>query len=98
MCSTGDADANDATQPQYEYIQQPSGPDGGNGGIREQQQPGAGVQYQPAGMAGQRAQAAPYAQAPANGEADSKLIGVAFSPSNEVSQVKFSSNGLKYNF
>uniref|UniRef100_A0A182VH30 Uncharacterized protein n=1 Tax=Anopheles merus TaxID=30066 RepID=A0A182VH30_ANOME len=29
---------------------------------------------------------------------NNQLIGVAFSPSNEVSQVKFSSAGLKYNF
>ncbi|KFB41874.1 AGAP013067-PA-like protein [Anopheles sinensis] len=87
-------------QPQYEYIQQPTGAEAGNqAGLQEQQQQqqqqGVGVQYQ-------RGQGAPYSQAPASGEADpaapNKLIGVAFSPSNEVSQVKFSSNGLKYNF
>ncbi|XP_058127092.1 putative cyclin-dependent serine/threonine-protein kinase DDB_G0272797/DDB_G0274007 [Anopheles ziemanni] len=80
-------------QPQYEYIQQPTGAEAGNqAGLQEQQQQqqqGVGVQYQ-------------RGQAPASGEADpaapNKLIGVAFSPSNEVSQVKFSSNGLKYNF
>ncbi|XP_053668820.1 uncharacterized protein LOC128719219 [Anopheles marshallii] len=82
------ATTNQQQQPQYEYVQQPTGADA------QQDQP----QYQPAaGPFGVRG----HQQQPGS-EGDvstgAKLIGVAYSPSNEVSQVKFSSGGLKYNF
>ncbi|XP_050071901.1 putative mediator of RNA polymerase II transcription subunit 26 [Anopheles maculipalpis] len=83
---------NQQQQPQYEYVQQTTGAEG-------QQELLAQPQYQPAtgqfGVRGTQQQ-----QTGNEGEAATaaKLIGVAFSPSNEVSQVKFSSGGLKYNF
>nr|XP_029708052.1 GATA zinc finger domain-containing protein 10-like [Aedes albopictus] len=75
-------------QSQYEYIQQQQ-----QQALQQQQQQ---QQYDASQQQQQQQQdpsAATDAQATHN-----KLIGVAFSPSNEVSQVKFNGNGLKYNF
>ncbi|XP_052900209.1 putative uncharacterized protein DDB_G0271606 [Anopheles moucheti] len=85
------ATANQQQQPQYEYVQQPTGADG-------QQDQTVQPQYQPA--AGQFGVRGHQQQTGSEGKVSTgaKLIGVAYSPSNEVSQVKFSSAGLKYNF
>ncbi|XP_049279233.1 adenylate cyclase, terminal-differentiation specific [Anopheles funestus] len=79
-------------QPQYEYVQQTSG------GSDAQQDQTVQPQYQPA--AGQFGVRGHQQQPGSEGDSSTtaKLIGVAYSPSNEVSQVKFSSAGLKYNF
>uniref|UniRef100_A0A182MWW5 Uncharacterized protein n=1 Tax=Anopheles culicifacies TaxID=139723 RepID=A0A182MWW5_9DIPT len=79
-------------QPQYEYVQQTTGAD-------VQQDQTAQPQYQPA-ASGQFGVRGHQQQSGSEGDVSTaaKLIGVAYSPSNEVSQVKFSSAGLKYNF
>nr|XP_029711286.1 putative uncharacterized protein DDB_G0271606 [Aedes albopictus] len=77
-------------QSQYEYIQQQQQ---ALQQQQQQQQYDASQQQQQQQQQQQDPSAATDAQATHN-----KLIGVAFSPSNEVSQVKFNGNGLKYNF
>uniref|UniRef100_A0A182W5Q0 Uncharacterized protein n=1 Tax=Anopheles minimus TaxID=112268 RepID=A0A182W5Q0_9DIPT len=82
--------ANQPQQPQYEYVQQTTG--------AEQDQT-VQPQYQPAaGQFGVRGHQQQQSGSEGDGSTAAKLIGVAYSPSNEVSQVKFSSAGLKYNF
>uniref|UniRef100_A0A182N8I1 DUF4794 domain-containing protein n=1 Tax=Anopheles dirus TaxID=7168 RepID=A0A182N8I1_9DIPT len=85
-------------QPQYEYVQQqPTGPDAQQEQLAQPQyQPTAGGQFGVRGY--QQQQQQQQQQAEGDAATAAKLIGVAFSPSNEVSQVKFSSGGLKYNF
>nr|XP_040237752.2 ras-interacting protein RIP3 isoform X1 [Anopheles coluzzii] len=79
---------NNQQQPQYEYVQQ-TGEGQQEQTQYQQQQPSYSVRGQQAPQPGTETDASTNA---------AKLIGVAFSPSNEVSQVKFSSAGLKYNF
>ncbi|XP_053678182.1 probable basic-leucine zipper transcription factor Q [Anopheles nili] len=82
-------------QSQYEYTQQPTGAEADLG----QEQPVKGQQYQPVdGQRGHFQQQQHQGNSATDASTAAKLIGVAFSPSNEVSQVKFSSAGLKYNF
>uniref|UniRef100_A0A182U0I8 Uncharacterized protein n=1 Tax=Anopheles melas TaxID=34690 RepID=A0A182U0I8_9DIPT len=83
-----DVTAPQQQQPQYEYVQQ-TGEGQQEQTQYQQQQPSYSVRGQQAPQPGTETDASSNA---------AKLIGVAFSPSNEVSQVKFSSAGLKYNF
>ncbi|XP_050099212.1 serum response factor homolog A-like [Anopheles aquasalis] len=74
-------------QPQYEYIQQQQ--------QAQQQQLIQQQQLQEQNHGLQRTPAQPDQQPGMLGD---KLVSTAYSPSNEVSQVQFSSGSLKYNF